>query len=101
MTHPTLAAATLALALTTSAPVPPPASTTDPAGIVMGVKHPTGGGLVLMIGLLNQGRAYERAATAVQVGACTRRPSMAYPACLVQTHTASPALSLPLSGRTA
>ncbi|MFI7468672.1 hypothetical protein [Nonomuraea sp. NPDC049646] len=78
-----IAAAVLTTAAcATSTPVPPPASANDPAGIVMGVKQPAVGSPVLMVGLLNQGRAYERAVTAAQAAACTRRAAMSYPICL-------------------
>ncbi|MGJ6967881.1 hypothetical protein ACSDR0_38830 [Streptosporangium sp. G11] len=66
---------------------PPPASTADPAGIVMGTKQP---GNVLMIGILNRAAAYERTATPAQIRACTRQPYMHYPRCLPARHTSSP-----------
>ncbi|MFI6512141.1 hypothetical protein ACIBCT_31450 [Streptosporangium sp. NPDC050855] len=58
---------------------PPPASSADPAGIVMGTKQP---GNVLMIGILNRAAAYERTASPPQIRACTQRPYMHYPRCL-------------------
>lgn len=79
-----LTAAFLATALTTTAcgaPPPPPASRTDRAGLVMGTKNDQ----VLMVGIVNRADAFERSATPAQIRACTRRPAMAYPACLPTT----------------
>ncbi|WP_219498530.1 hypothetical protein [Nonomuraea ceibae] len=79
-----LAAVFLAATLTTTAcgnPPPPPASKTDRAGLVMGTKNDQ----VLMIGIANRAETFERSATPAQIRACTRRPTMAYPACLPPT----------------
>ncbi|MEU6997195.1 hypothetical protein [Nonomuraea sp. NPDC046570] len=76
-----LTAVFLAAALTTTScgsPPPPPASKTDRAGLVMGTKNDR----VLMIGIANRAAAFERSATPAQIRACTRRTTMAYPACL-------------------
>ncbi|MEU8104510.1 hypothetical protein AB0C18_12400 [Nonomuraea muscovyensis] len=74
-----LAALCLTASLATgSTPLPPPASTTDPAGIVMGTKNRH----VLMIGILNQFNAYERSASPNQIRACTWQAHMRYPQCL-------------------
>lgn len=75
---------------TTSASSPPKASLSDPAGLVLGVKYPSRGEPILMVGVLNTWRAYERRVTPGQIAACTRQHSMTYPTCLrqvrVETH---------------
>ena len=76
----------LGLAMLASA-LTPPAAPSDPSGIIMGVKYPARGEPSLMIGVLNRSRAYERTATPGQISACTRRPYMAYPACLAHVRT--------------
>ncbi|MFB4275706.1 hypothetical protein ACBJ59_10475 [Nonomuraea sp. MTCD27] len=84
-----LTLAVLAMSLSTPPACPPPASLTDPAGVVMGVKYPTRGGPTLMVGVLNRPSAFERTVTPGQVDACTRWRSMAYPACLKGARTES------------
>ncbi|WP_219509304.1 hypothetical protein [Nonomuraea ceibae] len=78
----TLCILALATALTLAPTYHPPASSIDPPGVVMGVKYPSRGMPSLMVGVLDTFRTYERTVTPAQVGACTRWPHMAYPACL-------------------